>query len=102
MFLFPQTRRSSIYNSQIPCLCINEVVDTSVVIATYGYAMTCHKAQGGQWPKVIINQSMFKDEPRWLYTAATRAQEKLFLNASNYNASERIDFNSLLREPIPI
>ncbi|NJO69958.1 MAG: ATP-binding domain-containing protein [Bacteroidetes bacterium] len=51
----------------------------------YAYAVTCHKAQGGQWPAVFIDQSYFTEEMlnidylRWLYTAFTRATEHVVL-----------------------
>ena len=51
----------------------------------YAYAVTCHKAQGGQWQHVFIDQGPVPDEQRdisylrWLYTAITRATEKVFL-----------------------
>jgi exodeoxyribonuclease-5 len=51
----------------------------------FGYAVTCHKSQGGQWPVVFVDQGYFTDEMwsneymRWLYTAITRASEKLYL-----------------------
>ena len=50
----------------------------------FSYAITCHKAQGGQWPVVFIEKPYLKDGPnieymRWLYTAITRAETKLFL-----------------------
>ena len=50
----------------------------------FSYAMTCHKSQGGQWKTVFIEQPYLPDGPsveylRWLYTAITRAQEKLYL-----------------------
>ena len=51
----------------------------------YAYAVTCHKAQGGQWQHVYIDQGPIPDEQRditylrWLYTAITRATEKVFL-----------------------
>ncbi len=50
----------------------------------FSYAMTCHKSQGGQWKTVFIEQPYLPDGPtisyyRWLYTAVTRAQEKLYL-----------------------
>ena len=51
----------------------------------YGYAVTCHKAQGGQWRRVFIDQGFVSadgydaDYYRWLYTAFTRATEKLYL-----------------------
>lgn len=50
----------------------------------FSYAITCHKSQGGQWHTVFVEQpylpsGMDKDYLRWLYTAVTRAQEKLYL-----------------------
>lgn len=51
----------------------------------YGYAVTCHKAQGGQWCHVYIDQGYMTDDMltpdyiHWLYTAFTRATEKLYL-----------------------
>lgn len=51
----------------------------------FGYAITCHKAQGGQWPAVFVDQGYLTAEMlgteyvRWLYTAITRASEKLYL-----------------------
>lgn len=51
----------------------------------YAYAVTCHKAQGGQWSHVYVDQGYITPEMmtpeyvRWLYTAFTRATEKLFL-----------------------
>ena len=50
----------------------------------YAYAVTCHKAQGGQWKTVFIDQGFMKPEKidmeylRWLYTAVTRATEELY------------------------
>ena len=51
----------------------------------YAYAVTCHKAQGGQWKRVFIDQGYLTDDMlspdycRWLYTAVTRATEMLYL-----------------------
>ena len=51
----------------------------------YAYAVTCHKAQGGQWKRVFLDQGYVTEEMlspdyfRWLYTAFTRATEKLYL-----------------------
>ena len=50
----------------------------------FSYAMTCHKSQGGQWHTVFIEQPYLpngidKDYLRWLYTAVTRASDKLYL-----------------------
>lgn len=50
----------------------------------FAYAVTCHKAQGGQWNAVFIDQGYLKEEMlniellRWLYTANTRATHELF------------------------
>jgi len=44
----------------------------------YAYAITCHKSQGSEWDKVLVVQDwFFADKERWLYTAITRAKEKL-------------------------
>lgn len=51
----------------------------------YAYAVTCHKAQGGQWKNVFLDQGYMTDEYltpdyfRWLYTAFTRATGTLYL-----------------------
>ncbi|RZL48183.1 MAG: ATP-dependent endonuclease [Pedobacter sp.] len=51
----------------------------------FAYAVTCHKAQGGQWDAVFVDQGYLTDEMidldflRWLYTALTRAKRELFL-----------------------
>ena len=55
----------------------------------FGYSITCHKAQGGQWKQVFIDIGYFKNEMldknylRWLYTAFTRSTEKLYLIGFN-------------------
>jgi len=51
----------------------------------FAYAVTCHKAQGGQWDTVFVDQGYITEEMinreyyRWLYTAVTRATKKLYL-----------------------
>lgn len=51
----------------------------------YAYAVTCHKAQGGQWAHVYVDQGYMTDDMvtpdyiHWLYTAFTRATDKLYL-----------------------
>ncbi|HEX8575944.1 MAG TPA: AAA family ATPase [Flavobacterium sp.] len=50
----------------------------------FSYAITCHKSQGGQWNTVFIEQPYLpdgidRDYVRWLYTAMTRAKDKLYL-----------------------
>ncbi|WP_298153425.1 AAA family ATPase [Flavobacterium sp.] len=50
----------------------------------FSYAITCHKSQGGQWSTVFVEQPYLpdginRDYVRWLYTAMTRAKDKLYL-----------------------
>lgn len=49
----------------------------------YGYAITCHKAQGSEWDKVLVIEEDFprvkEEHARWLYTACTRSVQKLTL-----------------------
>lgn len=50
---------------------------------TYGYALTCHAAQGSEWDKVLVLEESFpfdrEEHKRWLYTACTRSASKLVL-----------------------
>ena len=51
----------------------------------YAYAVTCHKAQGGQWERVFVDQGYLTEDMlspdyfRWLYTALTRATDRVYL-----------------------
>jgi ATP-dependent exoDNAse (exonuclease V) alpha subunit len=57
----------------------------SALQVKFAYALTCHKAQGGQWDAVFVDQGYLTDEMinqdyiRWLYTAMTRAKKELFM-----------------------
>ena len=57
----------------------------SALQVKFAYALTCHKAQGGQWKAVFVDQGYLKEDQvdqdftRWLYTAITRATEELYL-----------------------
>ncbi len=63
---------------------IRENPHFNAVQVKFAYAVTCHKAQGGQWRAVFIDRCIFGDEEmsrdmlRWLYTAITRATDKLY------------------------
>jgi exodeoxyribonuclease-5 len=50
---------------------------------TYGYAVTCHVAQGSSWPNILVIEEKFPfdklEHCRWLYTAVTRSEKKLVL-----------------------
>lgn len=64
---------------------IRENPHYNAVQVKFSYAVTCHKAQGGQWRAVFVDRCLFGEEQmtrdmlRWLYTALTRASEKLYL-----------------------
>lgn len=52
--------------------------DSDMVYADFAYAITCHKSQGSQWPRVLVidESRVFREEAvKWLYTAVTRAAE---------------------------
>ena len=57
----------------------------------FAYAITCHKSQGGQWENVFVDLGYFTEDMldksymRWLYTAITRASQKLYLINFNEN-----------------
>lgn len=63
----------------------------------FAYAVTCHKAQGGQWDAVFVDQGYLTEEMinmdflRWFYTACTRASKELFL----VNFNERFFVESM-------
>jgi exodeoxyribonuclease-5 len=58
-------------------------IKKGLIEAVWGYAITCHKAQGSQWENVIVFDDGLcrtpKDRARWLYTAITRAERGLVL-----------------------
>ena len=57
----------------------------NVLQVKYAYAVTCHKAQGGQWANVFVDFGYITEEMidegfyRWLYTAITRATSRVYL-----------------------
>lgn len=73
----------------------------NAVICKYGYAMTCHKAQGGEWENVFVDMCRFggtanEDYFRWAYTALTRASKKLW----HYRSPDFNYISNLVVEPI--
>jgi hypothetical protein len=61
--------------------------DKSINIATYGYAISCHKAQGQEWDNVYIDADWLMpvwDSAKWFYTAITRAKCKVEVRANRY------------------
>lgn len=68
----------------------------------YGYAITCHKSQGGEWNTVFVDYSgrsgFADDHLRWCYTATTRAKEKLYVvNAPNITGFSKLVFSSITK-----
>lgn len=66
----------------------------------YGYSITCHKSQGGEWEKVFVDYSgrvSLKTEPlKWCYTATTRARESVIcLNAPNFGVFSQLNFRPI-------
>ena len=66
----------------------------------YGYSITCHKSQGGEWEKVFVDYSgrvSLKTEPlKWCYTATTRARESVIcLNAPNFGVFSQLNFSPI-------
>jgi len=73
----------------------------NAVICKYGYAMTCHKAQGGEWENVFVDMCRFggtanEDYFRWAYTALTRASKCLW----HYHAPEFNYISNMVVEEI--
>jgi hypothetical protein len=65
----------------------NLLWDPTIDIATYGYALTAHKAQGNEWENVYINADWMNpnaDNVRWLYTAVSRARKKVRIKRGPY------------------
>jgi exodeoxyribonuclease-5 len=54
-----------------------------MIETSWGYAITCHKAQGSSWPNVVVYDDRLsrteEDRKRWLYTAITRAERGLVI-----------------------
>ena len=68
----------------------------------YGYAITCHKSQGGEWDTVFVDYSgrcgLADDHLRWCYTATTRAKNKLYIiNAPNITVFNKLTFSQIVK-----
>ena len=74
-----------ITNKKERLLAIKEDPFYNALQIKFAYAVTCHKAQGGQWDAVFVDQGYLTEDMidldflRWLYTAITRAKKQLFL-----------------------
>lgn len=68
----------------------------------YGYAITCHKSQGGEWDSVYVDYSgrigLYDDALRWCYTATTRAKKELFvINPPKINGFHRLEIRPITK-----
>lgn len=73
----------------------------NALLCKYGYALTCHKAQGGEWEKVFVDMNRVGGKNnenyfRWAYTAITRGSKKLW----HYNSPEFDVFSNMTVAPI--
>ena len=86
-----------ISNKRERLLAIKEDPYYNALQIKFAYAVTCHKAQGGQWDAVFVDQGYLTEDMidldflRWLYTAVTRARKELFL----------VNFSQLLFDSVP-
>lgn len=67
----------------------------------YGYAITCHKSQGGEWDTVFVDYSgrvgLSNDALRWSYTATTRAVDTLYaINPPHFSSFSKLKFSSIV------
>ena len=115
IMLIPELDKPSLYHGQVlenasgevlKYLQRNKLIKTTkrgsklsptLVIGTYGYAVTAHKSQGSQWSKVFVNQNYVAptwNAARWYYTAITRATDNVEVFVTNNNlriSSEKIE-----------
>ena len=66
----------------------------------YGYAITCHKAQGGEWEKVFVDYSgrtgLYNDALKWSYTATTRGVNTVYaINPPHLSTFSRLNFSTI-------
>jgi len=110
LLLFPNTLRPSIYHPEIDTTTLPYELDhlidkkpykghrlkREVLITTYGYAITAHKSQGSQWENVYVHNDFWGDNPRWLYTAASRSTK--FLTLSNNSSDKKLEWKEIIKE----
>ena len=73
----------------------------TIAAATYGYAMTAHKAQGSQWAKVFIDSSWIPtnfEAGRWLYTALTRTETDMVIIDSGPSVKSWEEINNIAND----
>lgn len=66
---------------------IKRMLKKHIIVSTYGYAISCHKAQGQEWDNVYIDAGWLMpvwDKAKWFYTAITRAKCKVQVTTNKY------------------
>ncbi len=85
LFLSVQEDYMEIHNKRDRLKAMREDPYLNALQLKFAYAVTCHKAQGGQWSNVFLDKGYVTDDMvnaeylRWLYTAVTRATKTLYL-----------------------
>ena len=74
----------------------------NAVKVKFGYAVTCHKSQGGEWDTVFVDYTgrcgLSDDHLRWCYTATTRAKNRLFIiNAPHITSFDKLTFTQITK-----
>jgi len=75
----------------------------NAVLCRYGYAITCHKAQGGEWENVYVDFGCFSSNAnstffRWAYTAITRSSKRLWhFSSPQFNAISKLKYQPIIK-----
>jgi hypothetical protein len=77
---------------------------TNALRIKFGYAVTCHKSQGGEWNTVFVDYTgkvgLYDNALRWAYTATTRAIKTCYaINAPNFTVFSQFAFSEIIKTP---
>lgn len=88
--------------SEAFAIALNEDPYFNALQVKYGYAFTCHKAQGGEWNRTYVDfaqrTGLDPDALRWKYTAITRARQELYcINLPNITPLSKLKVNPIIK-----